>query len=111
MFTFFSYLKMKSIQLNAINKELEELEKNKELIPTTIRRLRAEEIMIDIIIKPSLLQESPIKIDKDLQFLLYLRNNYPINAPRLYFLTNDENLNFYDGRDILVGLINIKLLL
>ena len=96
---------MKSIQINAINKELEELEKNKELIPTTIRRLRAEEIMIDIIIKPSLLQESPIKIDKDLQFLLYLRNNYPINAPRLYFLTNDENLNFYDGRDILENVI------
>ncbi len=105
MFTFFSYLKMKSIQLNAINKELEELEKNKELIPTSIKRLRAEEILINITIKPTLLIDSPIKIEKELEFLLYLRHNFPINAPRLYFLTKDENLNFYDGRDILEDII------
>jgi ubiquitin-protein ligase len=96
---------MKSIQLNAINKELEELEKNKELIPTSIKRLRAEEILINITIKPTLLIDSPIKIEKELEFLLYLRHNFPINAPRLYFLTKDENLNFYDGRDILEDII------
>ena len=96
---------MKSIQINAINKELEELEKNKELIPTTIKKLRAEEILINITIKPTLLMDSPIKIEKELEFLLYLRHNYPINAPRLYFLTKDENLNFYDGRDILEDII------
>ena len=96
---------MKSIQINAINKELEELEKNKELIPTSIKRLRAEEILINITIKPSLLIDSPIKIEKELEFLLYLRHNFPINAPRLYFLTKDENLNFYDGRDILEDII------
>ena len=96
---------MKSIQINAINKELEELEKNKELIPTSIKRLRAEEILINITIKPTLLIDSPIKIEKELEFLLYLRHNFPINAPRLYFLTKDENLNFYDGRDILEDII------
>ena len=96
---------MKSIQINAINKELEELEKNKELIPTSIKRLRAEEILIYITIKPTLLIDSPIKIEKELEFLLYLRHNFPINAPRLYFLTKDENLNFYDGRDILEDII------
>ena len=96
---------MKSIQINAINKELEELEKNKELIPTSIKRLRAEEIFINITIKPTLLIDSPIKIEKELEFLLYLRHNFPINAPRLYFLTKDENLNFYDGRDILEDII------
>ena len=77
----------------------------KELIPTNIKRLRAEEILINITIKPTLLIDSPIKIENELEFLLYLRHNYPINAPRLYFLTKDENLNFYDGRDILEDII------
>ena len=97
---------MNSSSNNILKEQLEEITNNKNpLIPFEIKKKGNEEYFIIISLEPTIIANSPFDIKKDLEFLIYIQKNYPLNPPRLYCLTDFPNLNISELRDLLEDVI------
>ena len=97
---------MNSSSNNILKEQLEEITNNKNpLIPFEIKKKGNEEYFIIISLEPTIIANSPFDIKQDLEFLIYIQKNYPINPPRLYCLTDFPNLNISELRDLLEDVI------
>jgi ubiquitin-protein ligase len=97
---------MNSTSNNILKEQLEEITNNKNpLIPFEIKKKGNEEYFIIISLEPTIIANSPFDIKQNLEFLIYIQKNYPINPPRLYCLTDFPNLNISELRDLLEDVI------